>query len=100
MSKTKKPKVSKIEDWKVHFGKQSLSRRIEKGTDMSKFVVLVFFVLILFNLFSGLYYLLKDKSDSKRMVTALKWRVALSLMLVAFLAVGAFMGWITPHGLV
>ena len=54
-----------------------------------KTVVLILFAAIIFSLGSGLHYLSKEGQDSKRMLTALKFRVGLSLVLVLFL-IGAF----------
>ena len=64
-----------------------------------KAVVLVAFLLILAALFSALYFLYKDRGQSKRMVHALTVRVALSIALVLFLLLSYWMGWIAPGGL-
>ena len=64
-------------------------------------LILVGFLLaILAALFSGLYFLVKDKSgqDQRRVLHALTWRVALQLGLIVFLIVAFLMGWIRPHG--
>lgn len=64
------------------------------------FILIAFLIAILAALFSGLYFLVKDKSgqDSKRVVNALTWRVAIQVALIAFLVVAFLMGWIKPHG--
>ena len=54
-----------------------------------KTVVLILFAAIIISLGSGLFYLTKKGQDSERMLTALKFRVGLSLALILFL-VGAF----------
>ena len=57
-----------------------------------KFVVLLFVVLILASLFSGLYFVFKDKSGSTRAVKALTIRVVLSILLFALLVLGLHFG--------
>lgn len=64
-----------------------------------KALVILFLISILFSLFSGLYYLLKDHSDSERTVKSLTWRIGLSVALFAVLMIGAATGLIDPHGL-
>jgi hypothetical protein len=61
-----------------------------------KLVVLLLLAAILFSLGSGLYYLIKDGQGSQRMLQALKIRVLLSIVLIVFLAVAYWLGWITP----
>ena len=61
-----------------------------------KTVVLVLLAAIVIALFSGLFFLAKDKDqpNSPRLLTALKVRVALSILLVAVLVVSYRMGWL------
>jgi hypothetical protein len=59
-----------------------------------KFVVLMLLVAILGSLGSGLYYLSRDDADSPKLLRALKIRVALSAILIIFLVVSYYMGWI------
>ena len=55
-----------------------------------KIVVLIMLAAIVGSLMSGLFFLTRqDENSSARVLTALKIRVALSILLVAFL-VGAF----------
>lgn len=61
-----------------------------------KLVVLLILAAILVSLGSGLWFLARDDQGSTRMLTALKFRVALSAMLIGFLVVGYFQGWIVP----
>ena len=63
-----------------------------------RYVVLAFVVLILASLFSGLFFLVRDKGRSKRTVKALTVRVALSLGLFLLLLAGYYFGLIRPHG--
>jgi len=63
------------------------------------FVISVMLV-ILFNLGSGLYFLVQDRGDGNRTVKALTWRIAISLALFLLLMIGFATGVITPHGVV
>lgn len=64
-----------------------------------KIVVILLFFLIFFALGSALYFLVSDKSNSDRIVRALTWRIALSILLFIFLFFAFSMGWIAPHSL-
>ena len=64
-----------------------------------KIVIILFLVVIVYCLASGLYYLARDKGDSVRVVKALTWRIALSLLLFLSLFVAYWLGWIAPHTL-
>ena len=61
-----------------------------------KTIVLVLLAAIVIALFSGLFFLVKDKDhpDSPRLLTALKVRVGLSILLVVLLVVSFQMGWL------
>lgn len=61
-----------------------------------KAIVLVFLAAIVISLFSGLFFLTKDENNSTRVLKALKIRVGLSIVLVVFLVLSFYMGWITP----
>jgi len=61
-----------------------------------KLVMLLILGAIIYSLGSGLYYLNKDKGSAK-VARALAWRIALSIGLLAFLLIGAQMGWISPN---
>jgi hypothetical protein len=60
-----------------------------------KVIVFILLAAIVFSLGSGLYFLTKDKQNSTRMLTALKVRVALSIILIAFLLSAFYFGWIS-----
>jgi hypothetical protein len=64
-----------------------------------KILAVLTLLLILSALFSGLYYMMKDKGQSDRVVKALTWRIGLSVALFALLMIGAATGLIEPHGL-
>ena len=57
-----------------------------------KIVIAVLLVLVLISLFSGLYFMYKDKGNSKRVVNALTIRVALSITIILILIVSYFLG--------
>jgi hypothetical protein len=62
-----------------------------------KTIVLVLLAAIVIALFSGLFFLVKDKDhpSSPRLLTALKVRVGLSIALVLLLVLSFHFGWIT-----
>lgn len=61
-----------------------------------KVIVFILLAAVVVSLFSGLFFLVKDKDapDSTRMLTALKLRVALSMALIFVLVVSYLAGWI------
>ena len=59
-----------------------------------KFIVITLFLAIVLSLGSGLWFLAKDDQGSTRVLTALKIRVALSAILILFLIVAYFQGWL------
>ena len=63
-----------------------------------KIIIVIFLVLILYNLGAGLYYMIVDKGQTKRTVNSLTKRIALSIALILFVVLAIYMGWITPHG--
>ena len=64
-----------------------------------KTIVLLLLAAIVIALFSGLFFLAKDKDhpDSPRLLNALKIRVALSIALVLLLVVSYQLGWLTSQ---
>jgi Protein of unknown function (DUF2909) len=63
-----------------------------RGSSM-KYVLVFLLLLVVISLFSGLYFMYKNKGNPNRMVNALKFRVAFSI--TAFLVVigGFLFGW-------
>ncbi len=61
-----------------------------------KIIVFVLLATVVASLFSGLFFLVKDKdaTDSTRMLTSLKIRVVLSMALILVLVVSYLAGWI------
>ena len=68
------------------------------GAIFFKIYILVLFILIGVSLVSGLFFLAKDESNSKRLVTSLTFRVTLSILLFISLLVGYKFGLVSPHG--
>lgn len=64
-----------------------------------KAILLLLLVFIFFTLGSALYYLVKDRDNSDRIVKALTWRIGLSILLFVILMIAFAMGWIKPHSL-
>ncbi|CAL1241033.1 twin transmembrane helix small protein [Candidatus Methylocalor cossyra] len=64
-----------------------------------RIVVILFLLVILASLGSGLYYLLKDRNRSPRTVKALTLRISLSVLLFFLLLLAYRAGWLQPHGL-
>jgi hypothetical protein len=65
-----------------------------------KGIIIALLVFIIFSLGSALYFLMRDPSNSTRVVKALTWRISLSLVVFALLMVAYMFGWITPHSIV
>jgi hypothetical protein len=62
-----------------------------------KLVVVVLLLAIVASLGSGLFYLARDDQNSPRVLKALKIRVALSALLILFLLLSYYMGWIGDY---
>jgi hypothetical protein len=67
---------------------------------MIKLLIVACLVGIILSLGTGLFHLVKDKGESKRMVNALTLRVALSVALFVLLFIAWKQGLIQPHGIV
>jgi hypothetical protein len=66
---------------------------------ITKIIVVLFLLLILGSLFSGLFYLVRDKGTSERTVRALTVRISLSVLLFILLMIGFLTGHLQPHGM-
>ena len=66
---------------------------------MKILLIVGFLVVILYQLGAGLYYMMVDKGTTDRTVRALTRRIALSILLIAGVAVGIVSGAIEPHGI-
>lgn len=65
---------------------------------MIKFLIVLTLAAIVASLATGLFHLVKDEGQSKRMVNALTVRIALSVLLFILLFVAWKGGLIQPHG--
>ena len=65
-----------------------------------KLLIIAIFLLILASLGSGLLFMLKDKGQTKRTVTALTVRIGLSVLVFLLLLLAYLGGFIQPHGLI
>lgn len=61
-----------------------------------KAIVLILLAAVVVSLFSGLFFLVRDRDsqESTRMLTSLKIRVGLSITLVVFLVSAYLLGWL------
>jgi hypothetical protein len=64
-----------------------------------RIVILLLVVVVVASLFSGLYFVYKDKGNTNRAVIALTIRIAVSLLVFAILIVSYYFGWIGDRGL-
>jgi len=67
---------------------------------ITKIIAVLFLFTIIGSLFSGLFYLVKDKGTSERTVRALTVRISLSVLLFVLLMLGYATGLLQPHGVV
>jgi succinate dehydrogenase/fumarate reductase cytochrome b subunit len=63
-----------------------------------KILIVVCLLAIVASLGSGLFHLVNDKGESKKMVTALTIRIALSVALFILLFIAWSQGMLQPHG--
>jgi len=59
-----------------------------------RIVILVLLLAVLASLFSGLYFVYRDKGTSNRAVISLTIRITLSLLVFALLMASYYFGWI------
>lgn len=62
-----------------------------------KVLIILVLLAIIVSLGSGLFYLVKDERDSKRMVRALTVRIVLSVALFVLLLIAWYTGLIQPN---
>ena len=65
---------------------------------LTKIIIILFLLAIIGSLFSGLFFLMRDKGASERTVKALTVRVSLSVLLFILLMLGFATGLLQPHG--
>lgn len=61
---------------------------------MFKLLIAVVFLAILASLVAGASFLIRDQSSSTRLLTSLKTRISLTLLLVVLLVIGFSLGWL------
>lgn len=66
---------------------------------LSKVLILLFLVAIIYNLGAGLYFMMTDKSGSDRVLKALTRRIGLSVLLIVLVILAIATGLIKPHGI-
>ena len=64
-----------------------------------KIVIIVLLFAVIVSLFSGLYFVYKDKGQSNRAVISLTIRIALSIVVFLILIGSYYFGWIPERGL-
>jgi hypothetical protein len=71
----------------------------EPSMPIIKILIIACLIAIVVSLGSGMFYLVNDKGGSKKMVTALTVRVALSIALFILLFIAWSQGLLQPHGM-
>ena len=64
-----------------------------------KIVIIILLFAVIVSLFSGLYFVYKDKGQSNRAVISLTIRISLSVLVFVILMVSYYFGWIPQSGL-
>jgi branched-subunit amino acid transport protein AzlD len=64
-----------------------------------KILIILAMLAIMVSLFRSLYFLATEKSESKKTVRGLSWRIGLSIGLFLLIVLSIYMGWLEPHGL-
>lgn len=67
---------------------------------MIKALIIIVFLAIIVSLGSGLFALVGDKGESKRLVNSLTVRIVLSVLLFVLLIIAYMNGLIQPHGII
>ncbi len=60
-----------------------------------RIVILILLAAVIASLFSGLYFVYRDKGTTNRAVISLTIRITLSLIVFALLMASYYFGWIT-----
>jgi Protein of unknown function (DUF2909) len=64
-----------------------------------RIVIFILLIAVVASLFSGLYFVYKDKGGTNRAVTALTIRIVLSILVFTILIASYYFGWIPDRGL-
>lgn len=65
-------------------------------SNILKIVLVALLGLVVISLFSGLFFVYKDKGNSKRAVNALTLRIALSILIILIVIASYFLGLLPP----
>jgi hypothetical protein len=65
---------------------------------LAKIIIVLLLLVIVTSLFTGMYFMLHDRSSSTRTVKALTIRIGLSLLLFGLVILAYLAGIIQPHG--
>lgn len=63
-----------------------------------KIVLVIVFLVVIFELGQALYFMMHDREDRGRTVWALTRRVAFSILLIVLIVIGIWTGILHPHG--
>jgi len=64
---------------------------------MIKIVIVIVLLLALISLASGFFFLMKDGTKSTRLLTSLKYRVSLIILLILLVTYGFWTGQLVTH---
>ena len=64
-----------------------------------KIVLVIVFLVVIFELGQALYFMMVDRTDSNRTVWALTRRVAFSILLLVLIVIGLATGLLHMHGI-
>ncbi|MGH8125784.1 MAG: DUF2909 domain-containing protein [Rhodanobacteraceae bacterium] len=67
-------------------------------TTLYKIILVVVFLVVIFELGQALYFMMTDRPGSGRAAWALTRRVAFSILLIALIVIGIATGILHPHG--
>ena len=67
-------------------------------TTAYKAVLVIVYLVVIFELGQALYFMMTDRKDTGRTVWALTRRVAFSVLLIALIVIGIVTGVLHPHG--
>lgn len=63
---------------------------------LTKIIAILLLIAMLVSLFTGMYYLVKDRGQSNRTLNALTWRIGIWVVLFALLAGATYFGFLEP----
>lgn len=63
---------------------------------LTKIIAVLLLIAMIVSLFTGMYYLVKDRGQTNRTLNALTWRIAIWVVLFALLAGATYFGYLEP----